>query len=195
MAGKPLNPMSHFGKQLKKERLAHGWSLPELSRRTGIDAGHLSRIENGKRPPTEAIARACDAVFPERKNWFTEYYEDSRIWTPPGLRSWGEYEDKAARLCVWSPSVIDGLLQVEDYARALLETGLGVTDEIVAARLTSRMGRQQRVLARDNPPAVCCIVDHTALYRCVGSPEIMADQMRHLAEVARLPQVTVQVLP
>lgn len=47
-----------------------GWSLPELSRRTGIDAGHLSRIENGKRPPTEAIALACDAVFPERRGWF-----------------------------------------------------------------------------------------------------------------------------
>ena len=54
MAGTAANPVSHFGKQLKKERLAHGWSLPELSRRTGIDAGHLSRLENGKRPPTEA---------------------------------------------------------------------------------------------------------------------------------------------
>src|ERR1700729_2874135 len=66
MTGKPLNPMSHFGKQLKKERLAHGWSLPELSQRTKIDAGHLSRLENGKRSPTEAIALACDDVFPER---------------------------------------------------------------------------------------------------------------------------------
>ena len=115
MTGKPPNPVSHFGKQLKKERLAHGWSLPELSRRSGIDAGHLSRIENGKRPPTEAIAQACDAVFPERKGWFSEYYEDSRTWAPPGFRSWAEYEDKAARLSVWSPSVIDGLFQTEDY--------------------------------------------------------------------------------
>jgi hypothetical protein len=195
MTGKPPNPVSHFGKQLKKERLAHGWSLPELSRRSGIDAGHLSRIENGKRPPTEAIAQACDAVFPERKGWFSEYYEDSRTWAPPGFRSWAEYEDKAVRLSVWSPSVIDGLFQTEDYARALLQTALGVTDEIVAARLASRMGRQQRVLMRDNPPSVCCIIDHAALYRCVGSPEIMAAQMHRLAEAARLPRVTVQVLP
>jgi len=187
--------MSHFGKQLKKERLAHGWSLPELSRRTGIDAGHLSRIENGKRPPTEAIARACDAVFPERKDWFTEYYEDSRAWAPPGFLPWAEYEDKAARLSVWSPSVLHGLLQTEDYARALLETALEVTDEILAARLENRMSRQQRILMRDNPPLTCWIIDHTSLYRLVGSPEIMAAQMRHLAEVARLPHVTVQVLP
>lgn len=195
MTGKPLNPMSHLGKQLKKERLAHGWSLPELSRRTGIDAGHLSRIENGKRPPTEAIARMCDAVFPERKGWFGEYYEDSRTWAPPGFRSWAEYEDKAARLCVWSPSVLHGLLQTEDYARALLETALGVTNEMLAARLASRMGRQQRVLMRDNPPSACWIIDHASLYRRVGSPEVMAAQMRHLAEVSRLPHVTVQVLP
>jgi transcriptional regulator with XRE-family HTH domain len=49
MTGTAANPVSHFGKQLKKERLAHGWSLPELSRRTGIDAGHLSLD-----PPTKA---------------------------------------------------------------------------------------------------------------------------------------------
>jgi hypothetical protein len=195
MTGKPANPVSHFGKQLKKERLAHGWSLPELSRRTGIDAGHLSRIENGKRPPTEAIALACDDAFPERKGWFSEYYEDSRTWAPPGFRSWGEYEDKATRLSVWSPGILHGLLQTENYARALLETGLGVTGEIVAARLANRMGRQRRLLMRDNPPSACWIIDHTALYRCVGSPEIMAAQMRHLAEVVRLPHVTVQVLP
>jgi hypothetical protein len=195
MTGTAANPVSHFGKQLKKERLAHGWSLPELSRRTGIDAGHLSRIENGKRPPTEAIALACDAAFPERRGWFGEYYEDSRTWAPPGFRSWAEYEDKATHLNVWSPGVIDGLFQTDGYARALLETSPGVSDEVVAARLASRMSRQRRVLMRDIPPSVCCIIDHTALYRCVGSPEIMAAQMRHLAEAARLPRATVQVLP
>jgi transcriptional regulator with XRE-family HTH domain len=68
------NPaFSHFGRQMKKERLARGWGLDELSRRTEINAGHLSRIENGRRPPTETVAKACDAVFPERRGWFLEY--------------------------------------------------------------------------------------------------------------------------
>ena len=57
---RPGNPAQHFGKQLRKERLARGWSLPELSQRTGVNAGHLSRIETGRRPPTEKIAAACD---------------------------------------------------------------------------------------------------------------------------------------
>lgn len=48
--GKSANPASLFGKQLKKERLARGWSLDELERRTKTAAGHWSRVENGKRP-------------------------------------------------------------------------------------------------------------------------------------------------
>jgi transcriptional regulator with XRE-family HTH domain len=197
MTGKSTgNPaFSHFGRQMKKERLAHGWGLDELSRRTGINPGHLSRIENGRRPPTEALADACDAVFPERRGWFREYFEDSRAWTPPGFRSWPEYEDKAARLSDWWPSVISGLIQTEDYARALLCTLPGATAEAVTARLANRMERQRRVLFRDDPPSVCYVVDHAALYRRVGSAEVMAAQMSRLLEVALLPNVSLQVLP
>src|SRR5882724_11287660 len=72
MTDTPVNPLAHFGKQVKKERLARGWSLPELERRTGIDAGHWSRIERGVRPPTELIAGKCDEAFPERQGWFSE---------------------------------------------------------------------------------------------------------------------------
>jgi hypothetical protein len=180
---------------MKKERLAHGWGLDELSRRTGINPGHLSRIENGRRPPTEALADACDGVFPGRRGWFREYFEDSRAWTPPGFRSWPEYEDKAACLRVWSPGIVHGLLQTEDYARSLLSTLAGATAEAVAARLGNRMERQRRVLYRDDPPSACYVVDHAALYRSVGSAEVMAAQMSHLLAVAALPNVTLQVLP
>ena len=54
-------------------------------------------------PATENIADLCGAVFPERRGWFREYYEESKSWMPPGLRSWAEHEDKAARLSVWAP--------------------------------------------------------------------------------------------
>ena len=68
------NPATHFGRQMKKERLARGWSLREFSAHTGINIGHASRIENGKRPPTEKVAAACDIAFPERKGWFSELF-------------------------------------------------------------------------------------------------------------------------
>jgi transcriptional regulator with XRE-family HTH domain len=197
MTGKVTNPVSHFGRQLKKERLARGWSLPELSRRTGIDAGHLSRIENGKRPPTEGIALACDAAFPERVGWFSEYYEESRHWSevPASFKSWPEYEDRAATLHDWSPSIITGLLQTDGYARALLATLPGASDESVAARLDSRMQRQRRVLLRDSPPSACFLVDELSLYRHVGSSEVMVAQLRRLLEVAATARMIVQVLP
>jgi lambda repressor-like predicted transcriptional regulator len=180
---------------MRKERLARGWSLRELSTRTQVDFATLSRVENGKRPPTEKLARACDAVWPERRGWFTEYYEESKSWVPAGFRSWPEYEDKAASLRVWSPGVIDGLLQTQGYADTLLRTYPGAADEVVAARLANRLGRQRRVLMRDAAPESWFIVDELALYRMVGSAQVMAEQMQVIAAVAAMPNVTVQVLP
>jgi len=194
--GNAGNPVSHFGKQIHKERLARGWSLDELERRTGIAAGHWSRIENGKRPPTEKIALAADGVFTERKGWFLEFYEESRTWAPTGFRDWPEYENKAGALREWSGNGnVPGLLQTQDYARALLETYPGVGPQIVSARLANRMTRQQRVLFRDDPPSAFYIIDHAALYRLVGSPGVMAAQMTHLADFASRPNVVMQILP
>jgi transcriptional regulator with XRE-family HTH domain len=198
MTGTRINGMAgHFGRQMRKERLAHGWSLDELSRRTGINAAHLSRIENGKRPPTEKVAKACDAVFPERRGWYVDWYDESRTWAevPPGFRSWAEIEEKATTLHVWSPGIVHGLLQTEDYARSMLSTLQGATAEAVAARLANRMERQRRVMARDDPPSAWFIIDELALYRLVGSSEIMAGQLRHLLTVAALPRVTMTVMP
>ena len=111
---------THFGRQMRKERLARGWSLAEFSQHTGINAGHLSRIENGRRPATRKVADACDAVFPERRGWFTDWYDESLTWSevPAGFRNWTEIEDKAARVRAWSPGVIHGLLQTEATPRS-----------------------------------------------------------------------------
>jgi Domain of unknown function (DUF5753) len=62
-------------------------------------------------------------------------------------------------------------------------------------RLANRMERQRRVLFRDDPPTAWFIIDEMALYRCVGSPKVMAEQCAHVAEVASLPNVTVHVMP
>lgn len=191
------NPATHFGRQMRKERMARGWSLHELAQRTGINAGHLSRVENGKRPPTEKIAVACDAVFPERRGWFLEYYSELSGWSevPAAFRDWAELEVRATELRVWMPGILHGLLQTEDYARALIAVQPQVTAEIITSRTAGRMERQKRVLMRDDPPRAWFVVDELSLHRCVGSPEIMAGQMRHLIGVAAMPTVTVQVLP
>jgi transcriptional regulator with XRE-family HTH domain len=192
------NPAQHFGRQVKKARRDHGWSLPELGKRSGVNAAHLSRIETGKRPPTERIALAMDKVFPERLGWFLEYYEELQGWSevPAAFRDWSEFELSAANLWNWTPSIVTGLLQTEDYARTLFSVVPGITPEVAEGRLTVRMDRQRRVLfRREDPPRVLFVVDEAALYRMVGSPEIMAAQLQHLIDVASLPHVTLQVLP
>ena len=157
-----------------------------------LDPAHLGRVESGRRA-TEAIAAALDGVFPSRRGWFTDWLSESREWAemPATFRSWPDYEDRAATIRAWSPGILHGLVQTEDYARALITVQPGVTPEVTGARLTARAERQRRVLDRtDSPPSVWVVADELALYRQVGTPAVMAGQMRRLAEIAAMPLVT-----
>ena len=190
------NPARYFGQQVRRARRAAGWTLTEFGQRIGYDPGQISRIENGKRPPTELFAQMCDRAFPDRDGWFSEFYAESRTWiaTPPWFRSWIEHEQHAAVLRIWQLGVVSGLLQTEDYARAILAVNPGVTEDEVSARLAARLARQA-ILTRDDPLTAWFLVDEAALRRRVGSPEAMAGQLAHLAGVARLPNITIQVVP
>lgn len=189
------NPAKHFGRQVRKARQEHGWSLRELSARTKLSPGHLSLIENGKRGITEYVAGKMDAAFPDKRGWFLEFHHDSREWAPPGYRHLHEYENTAASLRVWCPGVLHGLVQTEAYARAHLKTVADVPPEVIDARVQARMERQKRLLRRDNPPPAWILADEAALVRLVGSPEIMTVQMDHLIDMAAKPDVTIQVVP
>ena len=169
------NPVRYFGQQVRRARRAAGWTLTEFGQRIGYDPGQISRIENGRRPPTELFAQMCDRAFPGRDGWFGEFYAESRTWiaTPPWFRSWVEHEQQAATLRIWQPSVLSGLLQTEEYARAILAVNPGVTDEQVSERLAARLARQA-ILTRDDPPAAWFLVDEAALRRRAGSPDVMA---------------------
>jgi transcriptional regulator with XRE-family HTH domain len=191
------DPVAYFGRQVRKARQSHGWSLHDFGQQIAYHPAALSRIENGKRPPTETLARACDRVFPERAGWFYEFYEESRGWMalPSWLRDWASHEQATRILRDWCPSIVTGLLQTEDYAREVSATTPCVAEDEVNARVASRLARQQRVLLREDPPATWFLVDYFALLRGIGTPEVMVGQMRHLAAVASLPHVTIQVIP
>lgn len=197
MAGRPGRNgngiAGHFGRQMRRDRLAHGWSITELASRTGINGAHLGRIESGLRPPSVRVADALDKVFPERRGWYLQWLDDIRTAPeiPATFRSWSDYEDQSATLRLWTPLIVDGLFQTEDYARALIAL-TGVSAEVAAPRLGARLERQRRVLGRCR---VSYALDQSALYRLVGSPEIMTAQLRHLLDVAAMPNVVLQVMP
>jgi transcriptional regulator with XRE-family HTH domain len=183
----------HFGRQMRRDRLARGWSMTELAKRTGLNGAHLGRIESGLRPPSVKVADALDKVFPERRGWYLQWLDDIRTApeVPATFRSWSDYEDQSATLRLWAPLIVHGVFQTEDYTRALIAIS-GVTGEAAAARLGARVERQRRVLGRCR---VSYVLDQSALYRLVGSPEIMAAQLRHLLDVAARPNVVLQVMP
>jgi transcriptional regulator with XRE-family HTH domain len=192
------DPARYFGKQVRKARLAQGWTLHEFGDRIAYSPAQISRIESGSRPPNEMFARACDRAFAELNGWFGEYYAESREWlaTPPWFRPWVEHEQSAHVLRIWTNGLITGLAQTEDYTRAVLASEPGVSEEQIAERTAARMARQ-RVLTREEPPAPAAwlLIDEAALYRRVGSLATMLGQLRHLAAVASLPAVTVQIVP
>jgi transcriptional regulator with XRE-family HTH domain len=183
----------HFGRQMRRDRLAHGWSITELAKHTGLNGAHLGRIESALRPPSVKVADALDKVFPERRGWYLQWLDDIRTApeVPATFRSWSDYEDNSATLRLWTPLIVDGLFQTKDYARALIALA-GVSGEVAATRLGARMERQQRVLGRCR---VSYMLDQSALYRLVGSPEIMRAQLRHLLDVAARANVVLQVMP
>jgi transcriptional regulator with XRE-family HTH domain len=189
------NPMRHFGRQLKKARLARGWTIRETGRQLGYDDAQVSRVENGNRPPSESFARACDRVWPERNGWFLDYYTESREWlaTPPWFRPWIPIEAAATELRVWQNQVVPGLLQTEGYARAIMSLEPGLSEEVAAERVAARMARQSVLMRADL--AGWFLVSEVVLCTVVGSPTVMADQAEHLLTVSALPSVTIQVVP
>jgi len=92
-------------------------------------------------------------------------------------------------------AMIPGLLQTEEYARALITGGpVELEREDVERRVEVRIARQ-RVLARDDRPQLWAILDEAAIRRVVGGPEVMRRQLDHLAAVSEQRKITLQVVP
>ncbi|MDD7937499.1 helix-turn-helix transcriptional regulator [Actinomycetospora lutea] len=122
-------------------------------------------------------------------------------WQPYGdvLPDWFEdyvgLETSASRVQTYELMFVPGLLQTEDYARAIITSGhpdrATADDE---RRLTVRMRRQQ-MLGRRDSPTVWAILDESVLHRPIGGHAVLVGQIERLLEVAALPNVVIQVLP
>jgi transcriptional regulator with XRE-family HTH domain len=193
------SPLHHFGSELRRAREDAAMTLAEFGSLVPCDNSTVSRIEAGLIAPDLHLAEVADRTFPFARGWFTRFFSDSANWTENlafavEFRDFAEDELEATALYTSQHSVLPGLLQTEDYARAVLSRHPGVTDELVDSRVAARMGRQA-VLTRDDPPLFWAVLDEMALRHQYGSPKIMRDALLHLADMARLPNITVQVIP
>src|SRR5262249_7840301 len=105
------------------------------------------------------------------------------------------FESEARSVRNYESLFVPGLLQTEGYTRAVVTASLPSTSESeVQQRVETRIQRQQAI-TKDDPLKLWAIVDEAALHREVGGPQVMADQLRRLADMARQPHITFQVLP
>ena len=89
---------------------------------------------------------------------------------------------------------VPGLLQTDDYMRAVIRGAHLESSEEVGRRVRLRMARQT-LLTREHPPRLWAVMDEAALRRPVGGPGVMRGQLERLLDATKLPNVTLQVLP
>ncbi len=129
-----------------------------------------------------------------RHHWWHAY----RGVLPPTYRDFISLESQARAMRTLETSVVPGLLQTPEYARAVTRAAVGGldgdTDDRLDALVAVRLARQD-VLRADPPLKLSAVLDEAVLRREIGGPEVMARQLSRLMEAARLPQVRLQVLP
>jgi transcriptional regulator with XRE-family HTH domain len=192
------SPLRVFGSMLAYYRGQAGMTPEQLGTQIFMSGSLIRKVEAGTRTPAEDLAKACDdalgcgGALIELHGQLRPLFRDRPY--PGWFGKWPEVEAAAKTLRWFEPLVIPGLLQTEDYARAILSTRIGDTEDEIDEMVAARMERQH-ILARDKPPTLWVIVDEGVLRRAVGGPEVMAEQIVHLGEMARQPGIVIQVIP
>jgi transcriptional regulator with XRE-family HTH domain len=128
----------------------------------------------------------------KQRGWWSRYADTL---TNPYAAYIG-FEAEAAEVLIYESVVINGLLQTEDYARALFTHAMipPQSGEQIEKKVKVRHERQG-VLARDRPLKVWAILDESVLYRRIGGNDVHRAQLKHLLELSELPNITIQVIP
>jgi transcriptional regulator with XRE-family HTH domain len=114
---------------------------------------------------------------------------------PDDLARYVAFEQDASEVRSFENMFVHGLLQTEDYARAILGA-LSTGDSEATDRLVElRMRRQDRLYVDEDPLKVHLIFDEAVLYRPVGGAQVMRAQLKRLVADAQRPNITIQVLP
>ncbi|MCP9951815.1 helix-turn-helix domain-containing protein [Actinomadura madurae] len=188
----PSRSIWHFiAVHLRRYRETHGMSGQALGDALDCDRSTVSRYESAtlrlKPAHAETVDRlwGTDGMFAHLVG-FAEM-ADEGDW----LLSLAEFERRATRIRMWEPTMIPGLLQTSDYARAALMAG---TSNELDADLERRMSRKATVFDKEDPPRVTAFLSWAALGQLVGSRSVMQDQLAHLIELGALPHISIRVV-
>ena len=190
--------------ELRRLREVASLTIEEVSEKLECSASKISRVETGHVGVTPRDVRDMLDLYglgqherealvqlareARKKGWWHAYHD---VFTGAfvGL------ESDASSLRAFQALLVPGLLQTEDYTRAVIRAiRPDIEDADLAQRVAARLERQ-RLLTHAEPLGYSAVIDEAALHRMVGGPAVMHAQLRHLLEITALPNVTVQVVP
>jgi transcriptional regulator with XRE-family HTH domain len=187
--------LSYFGEELRFAREAKGLSIRELAALTSYSYQQVGNVETGRRTPSEPFANEVDAGLGAGGRFARLLRRVLTEALPDWFQGAAAEEARAMRIRTYQCQVVHGLLQTEEYARALIRAAQPrASYERVEALVAARMARQS-ILAGEHPPYFWTILDESVLRRPVGGNAVMTQQLERLLKESANPNVTVQVLP
>jgi transcriptional regulator with XRE-family HTH domain len=192
--------------ELRRLREAARLTCEEVAERLECSASKISRVETGRVSVSPRDVRDMLEIYgvpePQRdslvqlaresrqKGWWHAYGDSVQ----PQFATYLGLESAAAEIKTYEVNLIPGLLQTEEYARAVVTASMvNSSRSDVERRVALRMERQR--LQRANPPKLWAVLDEAALRRQVGGREVMRVQLEHLRETSALRNVSLQVIP
>ena len=206
--GGPTVQRMLVGAQLRRLRTEMGLSREEAGEAIRASEWKIHRLENGqvgfKERDIIDLLRLYEVTDPDdvaailllireanTPGWWQHYGDVLPRW----FRTYVDLESAATLIRTYEGQFIPGLLQTDDYMRAVIGGAqLEESSEEMGRRVRLRMARQT-LLTREHPPRLWAVVDEAALRRPVGGPEVMRGQLERLIDASKLPNVTLQVLP
>ncbi|MFD5067957.1 helix-turn-helix domain-containing protein [Streptomyces sp. NPDC058369] len=184
-----------FGRQLKRFRVRAGLERSEFGARLGYSASTIAVYEQGRRvPPPRFIDQADDLldageVLKEMKE------EVARAQYPAFFRDAAKLEAEAVELHVYANQAVPGLLQTEEYARAVFGMWRPLLDEdTLTQRVAARLARQT-ILARTPMPTLSFVIEEATMRRLLGGASVLRGQLEQILLVGQQRNVELQVMP
>jgi transcriptional regulator with XRE-family HTH domain len=196
------------GAQLRRLRTDMGLSREEAAEAIRASEWKIHRLENGqvgfKDRDIVDLLRRYGVTDPDDIAGFLEFAREANApgwWQrygdllPQWFKAYVDLESAAALIRTYEGQLVPGLLQTEDYMRAVIGgASLDESPEEAERRVALRMGRQT-LLTRPDAPRLWAVIDEAALRRPVGSPEVMGGQLKRLIDATELANVVLQILP
>ena len=193
-----------LGFLLRQLRVDRGLSIEQVTERAMFSPTKLSRLETGRVGASPRDIRDLCIVYEiteaaERERLTTLAREGKqRAWWQqfdPPYATYIGLEAEAASIREFNTSVMPGLLQSQDYARAIFESGEPPLDPSALQQRIDARTRRQDVLEKNDAPSFHCIVDEAALRRPIGGPAVMRAQLARIIETVGTSDVTFRVVP